>query len=108
MISLPIDLKKFNLFNREKGKDGKIKKNRCGRDALYYVLHYYFPDKFNLKLLSPEKIEKQKLFGFLLPDWLPIFSGTTLSKIPKLLTDLKLSTYVNGQLVKTEFDFLMS
>jgi len=42
--SLPTNLDKFGFVEREK-KNGKLVKNRCGRDFLYYTLHYYFPQR---------------------------------------------------------------
>ena len=69
MKTLPVDIEKFGFVEREK-VGSKTLTNRCGRDFLYYTLHYYFPDKFNPQGLNPHEIEAQKLFGFRLPSWL--------------------------------------
>ena len=69
MKTLPVDIEKFGFVEREK-VGSKTLTNRCGRDFLYYTLHYYFPDKFNPQGLNPREIETQKLFGFRLPSWL--------------------------------------
>ena len=105
MIKLPVQLEHFGFVAREHDNNGRIKKNRCGRDALYYVLHYYFPDAFSPKALNPEAIEKKRIFGFKIPDWFPFYSGTALSKTPAILKGLGISTFANGKLLKTGFEF---
>ncbi|MDO8620127.1 MAG: hypothetical protein Q7R64_02150 [bacterium] len=105
MTQLPIQLERFGFVARECDSDGRLKKNRCGRDALYYVLHYYFPDTFSPTKLCPEKIEKGRLFGFKIPDWFPFYSGTALGKVPEVLKRLGVTTFANTTLLKTRFDF---
>lgn len=62
MKKLKKSLQDFSFFEREKVKD-KTVGNKCGRDFLYYVLNFYFPEEFNNTTNNPETIDKLKLFG---------------------------------------------
>jgi hypothetical protein len=106
MIHLLIDINNFGFIVRENGKDGKQKKNRCGRDALYYVLHYYYPDTFSPKDLSPERIENLRMFGFKIPEWFPVFSGVAVSRVPKVLKNFNIRVFANNKPVNGAIDFL--
>jgi hypothetical protein len=60
MKTLHIDIDQFGFVEREKS-DSKSITNRCGRDFVYYGLHYYFPTKFNPQNLNPVAIENSVL-----------------------------------------------
>ncbi|MBI2627314.1 hypothetical protein HYW72_00080 [Candidatus Nomurabacteria bacterium] len=106
MKTLPINLKTFNFVGREY-TNGKRVKNKCGRDFLYYSLHYYFPDKFNKNINNPLLIDKNKIFGFSANanlSWLMI----QFLKVPKLFKELGLSLSINSKHVKTFTDFAVA
>ena len=69
MRHLPINSTNFGFVDREKIK-GKRVTNRCGRDFLYYVLHYFYPEQFNALYNNPLEIEQKKIFGFPVPSGL--------------------------------------
>lgn len=64
MKNLPINLETFSFFVREKS-NGKYKKNKCGRDFLYYTLCYY-----GIAKESVLKLESEKFFGMPVPSFL--------------------------------------
>ncbi|MFH1392440.1 MAG: PIN domain-containing protein [bacterium] len=100
----PLDIRSFGFVQREK-KNNKIVKNRCLRDFLYYVLHYYFPEVFNPDFINPQTIEDIRLFGFKIPEYLPA-GGAQYSGIPKLLRAYKLKLELNGKKIQNKKDFL--
>lgn len=106
MKTLPIDLKTFGFVEREY-INGKVVRNKCGRDFLYYGLHYYFPEKFNKNLNNPVLIEKNKIFGFPVN---AIFAWTMIQfyKVPALSKDLGLSLSINSKQIKTFGNFVTS
>mgnify|MGYP001563593309 CR=1 FL=1 len=106
MKTLPINLNTFDFFEREY-INGKKVLNKCGRDFLYYSLHYYFPDKFNKNINNPLLIDKNKIFGF------PVKAGFAwlmiqFFKVPALFKELGLSLSINGKQVKTFGNFVTS
>ena len=50
--------------------NGKTLSNKCGRDFLYFALHFYHPSVFNTDNLSPLKLDQKKLLGTSVPSWL--------------------------------------
>ena len=106
MKTLPITLEEFGFVEREKFK-GKTVKNRCGRDFLYYGLHYYLPQKFNDQELTPQGVENRGFFGFKLPSW---FMGTMLQfvRMPKYLKQHSLGLFINTQKINSFKDFVSS
>lgn len=104
---LPINLETFGFVQREL-VDGKKLLNQCGRDFLYYVLHYYFPEKFNQENLNPREIKEKGIFGMRgVPVWL-IWTGRSFNKIPKLFSSLKLSFSINGRKIENYFHFFIA
>lgn len=85
-VTLSINLDRFGFVNREKS-GGKILKNRCGRDFLYYALHYLFPETYNPNALNPEEIERRRLFGARVPSWLAWLQAQFI-KLPSFLTGI--------------------
>ncbi len=106
MINLPTDIKKFGFVEREK-KRGKFLKNKCGRDFLYYALHYFYPEDFNPKNNNPEEIDKKKLFGLSIS---AIFAWTQLQfvYVPKLLKSRYLSLKINNKKINSFIDFFVA
>ena len=98
--TLPIDLETFDFVEREYANE-KLVRNKCGRDFLYYSLHYYFPDKFNRNKNNPILIDEDKIFGFPVNDtfsWLLI----QFFKVPALFKKLGLSLSINDKQIRTE------
>lgn len=99
MKHLPIKLSDWEFVSREKTSNGKTVPFRCGRDFIYYALHYYQPQLFNRATGGPQAIEKM-CFGHTLPTFL-LFSAFHLKQLPKLLTRNGLLLRINGQPVRT-------
>ncbi|HMP67453.1 MAG TPA: hypothetical protein PKA60_01765 [Candidatus Paceibacterota bacterium] len=93
MKSLPRSLDEFSFVEREV-VDGKTVKNRCGRDFLYYALHYYFPDKFNAINLNPVYMERNRFFGLRLPSWL-MWTQLQFIYLPDYLKENNLKLFIN-------------
>lgn len=102
--SLPIDLESFGFVQREK-KNGETVAFRCGRDFLYYALHYYYPGTYGPSHINPQKIED--LFGARLPWWL-MWSSLQFTKVPKLLRDAGLELHINNRQVRSFLFFFWS
>lgn len=105
MINLPIDLNSFGFVQREKN-NGSIVKNKCGRDFLYYVLHYLLPTRFNANFNNPEQIESRRLFGFSVPP--SYFSWTQLQfyNLPVFLKENNLILKINKRVIYSFLDFI--
>lgn len=106
MKTLTIDLNTFDFIEREY-VNGKKVKNKCGRDFLYYSLHYYFPDKFNKDISNPLLIDENKLFGFPVNS---MFAWTMIQffKVPILFKELKLLLSINSRPIRTFGNFITS
>jgi len=103
MIHLPIDIKRFGFVEREK-VNGTFLKNRCGRDFLYYALHYYYPEVFNPSCNNPEEIEEKRLFGKSVP---AVFAWSQLQfiSLPKFLRSKSLSLKISNRQINSFKDF---
>src|SRR3989344_694576 len=106
MKTLPINLNTFDFVERE-CINGKTVKNKCGRDFLYYGLHYYFPDQFNKNVNNPSQIDHKNLFGFPVN---AIFAWSMIQffKVPKLFKKLGLYLSINNKQIKTFWNFIIS
>jgi len=102
-MNLPTDIKKFGFVERET-RNGHSLKNRCGRDFLYYALHYHYPNEFNPEHNNPEQIESKRFFGIPVP---ATFAWTQLQFIylPKFLRSKSLSLEVNNNFINSFWDF---
>lgn len=97
MKTLPIDIDTFGFVQRESYK-GKTVRNKCGRDFLYYTLHYFFPHTFNAHVNNPEQIDDKNLFGMSFKGFNSVlfaWSQLQFYKMPKLLNSLGLSLKIN-------------
>lgn len=97
MTNLPINLETFGFVQREK-HDGITVRNKCGRDFLYYALHYLLPEKFNPNLNNPVQIDSSNLFGINFKGRLSIlFAWTQLQfyKMPIFLKSLGIHLEIN-------------
>jgi hypothetical protein len=105
-MNLPTDIKKFGFVEREI-VNGKPLKNRCGRDFLYYALHYIYPEDFNPTNNNPEQIEAKGLFGIPVP---AMFAWTQIQFIhlPEFLKSKSLSLEINNNLINSFWDFFKS
>ena len=93
---LPIDPLGFANVAREK-QNGRMVPNRCLRDALWFVLRYYYPKLFKSDGGNPQFVEKARLFGAKVPDWLPIAGGAQFSKIQEALAAFRIKIIINGK-----------
>lgn len=106
MKTLPININNFGFVKREVEK-GKFVRNRCGRDFLYYALHYYLPSRFNENINSPLDIERRKIFGMRVPSslaWLQL----QFYKVPRLLKQLSLQLIINDRVINSFFAFIIA
>jgi len=104
MKNLPINLNTFGFVERERDNSGKYISNYCGRDFLYYVLHYLYPDKYNALINNPQCIKKHNIFGLPIHSW---FAWTLLQFIyvPKLLYEYDLELFINNKQINSFLDF---
>ncbi len=102
--SLPIDIEKFGFVKREE-KNGKPIALRCGRDFLYYALHYYKPDLYAPDAYNPEKIERERIFGVKVPSLL-MWTGLQFIHTPTVLTQNKLNLTINENPVENYLDII--
>lgn len=104
MKTLPVALDDFGFVNREE-RGGKPVGNRCGRDFLYYALHYEFPNKFNPSGITPEKIEKEEMLGMRLPSWL-MWTQLQFLYLPKFLKEKQVKLFINKKPINSFLDFV--
>ena len=104
--SLFIDLEKIGFVAREYENGEKVE-NRCGRDFLYYVLNYYFPDNFNPQKCNPVFIEQNKLFGLPIHS-LFVWTCLPFYKVPKLFKNKSLLLEINNVPIKSFKDFVLN
>ncbi len=105
MIHLPINLDTFGFVQREKNKGISVR-NKCGRDFLYYALHYYAPQQFNQNINNPEQIDSKKLFGVNFKGaYSALFAWTQIQffKLPMFLKSLGFRLEVNKLKVNNFF-----
>lgn len=105
MNTLPTTLDNIGFIERE-GHDGKVVTNRCGRDFLYYALHYHFPDTFNPQALNPLEIERQGLFGLRPPSWL-MWTQLQFFRLPTYLARKGVTLQINSREI-TSFPALVA
>ncbi len=104
MPTIPLNLPNFGFVEREK-VHGAYVKNRCGRDFLYYALHYYYPQEFNPEHNNPQIIESTGLFGISVPAslaWMQI----QFMRLPKLLQSKGLSLTINDRHINSFTTFV--
>lgn len=90
---LKIDLNRFDFVGREM-VDGHMVKNRCGRDFLYYVLHFLYPDEYNFTKNNPVALERNHTLGYPV-EATYVWTGLSLMNVPKLLKTLKKRLLIN-------------
>ncbi|MBI2889096.1 MAG: hypothetical protein HYY10_04195 [Candidatus Liptonbacteria bacterium] len=95
MKTLPVNIEEFGFVEREE-KNGEYIKNRCGRDFLYYALHYFYPSEFSPQKNNPQEIERKGIFGLSVPSWLA-WTQAQFIHIPKLLASKNLTLSINGR-----------
>lgn len=105
--NLAINLDTFGFVQREKGCSGGYVSNRCGRDFLYYALHYFYPEKYNSSTNNPLYIQEHNIFGLSVHPW---FTWTLLQFIyaPKLLVEHNLELSINNKNIRSFFDFCVA
>lgn len=86
-------------------RSGRTATNRCGRDFLYYALHYYCPHVFDPQGINPVEIERRGLFGLRLPSWL-MWTQLQFVQLPSYLRQQGLSLYINETQIKSYADFV--
>ncbi|MEI6490785.1 MAG: hypothetical protein WCO16_03415 [bacterium] len=93
MEHLPLDINKFGFVQREIC-NGLTVKYKCGRDFLYYALHFLLPSKFNSETNNPQEIDRNHFFGLTVPVWLA-WTQLQFYKMPTFLKRLSLELKIN-------------
>src|SRR3989344_2875901 len=101
--SLPIDFENCGFAQREKVGE-KLVIFRCGRDFLYYALHYYKSAKYNTKNFPPKKIEDEGILGMRLPWWL-MWTTLQFNKLPSLLVEEQIELKINNTFITNYLSF---
>jgi len=104
MKTLPIDIDTFGFVERERFNNTTVK-YKCGRDFLYYAMHYLLPSKFNANYNNPKEIDAKRLFGPILPTSLA-WSMYQFYKMPKFLKENSLRLQINGRDISSFVDFI--
>ncbi len=97
MIHLPVNLETLGFVEREKSKGISVR-NKCGRDFLYYALHYLFPEKFNPRQNNPVQIDSHNWLGINFKGHFSTFCAWTqlqFYKMPAFLRSLGLQLEIN-------------
>lgn len=103
MTNLPIDLDTFGFVEREK-KNGVFVKYKCGRDFIYYALHFLLPSVFNAQSNNPVEIDRDRLFGVSPPFW-GAWTQLQFFTMPALLRKHDLQLVINKREINTFTDF---
>ncbi|HTE48350.1 MAG TPA: hypothetical protein VK675_00385 [Candidatus Paceibacterota bacterium] len=104
MKNLPINLDTFPFYVREK-VDGKVVRNRCGRDFLFYSLAFYFPDKFGKDKLTAYDLEHKGYFGISVPAYLA-WTQIQFARVSRYFQRLELQLFINDRRVESFLDFV--
>lgn len=99
MKALSKPLSEFSFVARER-QNGETVAFKCGRDFLYYALHFYQPEMFNAEKLSPVEIDRQRLFGTPMPKRLA-WTQLQFSKLPKFLKRQGYVLYINDKKISS-------
>jgi hypothetical protein len=92
-------------FAEREVQNGRPLSNKCGRDALYYVLHYHFPQKFNAHAISAREIDAKHLFGLPVPKWLA-WTQIQFFTVAQFLKTQGLQLYINKHEISSYFSFV--
>lgn len=103
MKHLGIDLGTFPFYSREIN-NGKVVKNRCGRDFLYYALAYYRPERHGQENNAFD-LEHKGSFGIRVPAWLA-WTQIQFLKVPSYLEKENLTLKINGLTIFSFADFV--
>jgi hypothetical protein len=95
MKHLPINLDTFSFYSRET-VNGKVLKNRCGRDFLYYALVYKRSGEHGSGKIEANHLEELGYFGVSVPAWLA-WTQIQFIKTPEYLKTKKLQLKINNQ-----------
>ena len=104
MFHLPLDIEKFGFVQREIC-NGLTVKYKCGRDFLYYALHYLLPSQFNPQLNNPQEIDKNRYFGLTVPVWLA-WTQLQFYKMPAFLKRHSLELRINSIRITNSLKFV--
>lgn len=99
-VSAHINLDVFPFFSRERDKNGKPIRNKCGRDFLAYA----YAHQYSGKLLSLDIHQFEKAIGRPTPPEL-VWTGVSFHKLIDYLTKAGLEILINGVLCSTQIDF---
>ena len=103
MRHLDIDLNTFPFYTREI-IDGKVVKNRCGRDFIYYSLVYHRPDHHGQENNAFD-LEHNKSFGVSVPAWLA-WTQVQFLRVTTYLKKERLILSINGQSIFSFISFV--
>lgn len=110
---LSIDPSKFMFQQREiNKKTGAPIPNKCGRDFLFYVLHFYYPAVILQLYLTekrggPQALESRSRLGGKLPHWLA-WTGLQFVNMPRYLRSLGLNLYINNRSIVSFPSFMVA
>ena len=99
MKTLAKPLSAFSFVSRER-RNGETTAFKCGRDFLYFALHFYEPEVFSAEKISPVEIDKQRLFGTPMPKWLA-WTQLQFSNLPTFLKRQGYTLYINDKKISS-------
>lgn len=104
MKHLPINLDTFSFYSREV-VNGKVLKNRCGRDFLYYALVYKRNSEYGKGKIEANQLEQNGDFGVSVPAWLA-WIQIQFMKVHKYLKKKDLYLKINNRRIYSFFTFI--
>lgn len=104
MKTLSKPLSEFSFVSRER-RNGETVAFKCGRDFLYFALHFYQPEIYNAEKISPVEIDRQRLFGTPMPKWLA-WTQLQFSKLPSFLKRQGYVLYINDKRISSYAAFV--
>jgi len=99
-VSARVNLDTFPFFARERDKNGKVVRNKCGRDFLAFAYAHQYSG--NSLALDIHRFERA--IGRPTPPEL-VWTGISFSKLIDYLTQAGLEILINGVLCSTQTDF---
>jgi hypothetical protein len=102
MIHLPREIEQFEFAQRET-RNGSMVAYKCGRDFLYYALHYFHPERFNRASHGPQGLDRS--FGIAVPTGLA-WTQLQFYKMPSHLRQHSLALMINNRQIVRFSDFV--
>lgn len=99
MYSLSRPISDVPFVARESAR-GVVVGNKCGRDFLYYALHFLRPTESAVMVQSPCTLETRAMFGPPVPSWLA-WTMIQFWRAPRYLRSIDLRWTINGVQIKS-------